>query len=100
MENCPIKIDVEVVNFIAQKNLGYQFFQILSNLIRIFPNLNSIEIRTDQFEDAEEEHIVTNIVSSSDQKTLLNEYHDFVSWEVENIGPEDLGYFILTMDRI
>lgn len=97
----PIQFNSEVVDFIAQHNLGNTCFLILLNMMKIYSKLVSIEIELDYWQDGgdDEGHLVFNIVLESDQETALKDYNDYVTWEVTNIVPDDCVLCAMTIER-
>lgn len=68
-----------------------------------FSNRQSLSAEYDRFDQDEYEedgHVVIRLEVSSDQETAFKEYDAWVDWTVDNIKPNNIGRFTLTIRRV
>jgi hypothetical protein len=69
---------------------------MFSNMQRLVTEYDCYPI--DEYE--EEGHIVIRVEVDSDQNTAFREYDKFIGWMLNEIADDNLGFFVLTVNRI
>jgi len=75
----------------------------LKQIKKIFSDRKSLYAELDYFEDdfsTEDGHVVIRLEVAYDAQTSSAKYDDWINWAIDNIKPNDIGLFTLTIRRL
>lgn len=75
----------------------------LRQIKEIFPDRKSLYAELDYFEDdfsTEDGHVAIRLEVAYDAQTSSAKYDDWINWAIDNIKPNDIGLFTLTIRRL
>jgi len=89
----------DILIFCSKHHILHEVRECEKALPIIFPTLQKYNIDLDTFDEEEEEHIVFRIKIVADRGTYQKQYHNWVTWLINNIRPFVVSYITLSVDR-
>jgi len=106
-EECPAVLGLaeatdKCFEFCNSRGLISDLRKCLNEAKKNFSNRTSLCAELSHFEDelsTDEGHVVIRLEIASDSQTVSAEYNAWVDWMVDNISPNNVGMFTLTIRR-